>query len=75
MRTVIVISCLIGMALCVPVVKRASQQTPEFPSFIQIEASNPVERVRKARQLFDFDVDIYNNNGYGYFGKTTSVLM
>lgn len=62
---------MIGMALCIPVVKRASQQYPEFPSFVQVETANPQGPVRRARQLFDFDVDIYNNNGFGYFGKTT----
>lgn len=57
------------MAVSVPVVKRVPQA--EFPSFIQVEASNPVEAVRKARQLFEVDLNIYNNNGGGYFGKTS----
>lgn len=67
MKTLFILSCLCAVALSVPVVKRVPQA--EFPSFIQVEASNPVEAVRKARQLFDIDIDIYNNNGAGYFGK------
>lgn len=69
MRTVFLISCLCAMAVSVPVVKRVHPIPAEFPSYIQVEASNPVEAVRKARQLFDIDIDIYNNNGAGYFGK------
>lgn len=68
MKTVFILSCLCAMAVSVPVVQKVRPATAEFPGFIQVEASNPVEAVRKARQLFDIDIDIYNNNGAGYFG-------
>lgn len=73
MRTVIIITCLCAMAASLPVVQKVPQATAEFPSFIQVEASNPVEAVRKARQLFELDVDIYNNNGAGYFSKFSNI--
>lgn len=57
------------MAASVPVARKVNSVSAEFPAFIQVEASNPVEAVRKARQLIDIDVDIYNNNGAGYFSK------
>lgn len=57
------------MAVSIPVAKRVRPVSVEFPAYIQVEASNPIEAVRKARQLVDVDIDIYNNNGGGYFGK------
>lgn len=69
MKTVFIISCLCAMAASVPVARKVRPVSAEFPAFIQVEASNPIEAVRRARQLIDIDVDIYNNNGGGYFGK------
>lgn len=69
MRTVFILFCICAVAVSVPVVTKVRPASAEFPAFIQVEASNPVEAVRKARQLFDIDIDIYNNNGAGYFGK------
>lgn len=70
MQTVFILTCLCAMAASVPVKVRPA--SAEFPGFIQIDASNPVEAVRKARQIFDIDIDVYNNNGAGYFGKKKS---
>lgn len=69
MKTAFVLTLLCAVAASVPVVKKIRPAVAEFPGFIQVEASNPVEAVRKARQLFDIDIDVYNNNGAGYFGK------
>lgn len=69
MRTLFILSCLCAVAVSVPVVTKLRPASAEFPAFIQVEASNPIEAVRKARQLIDIDIDVYNNNGYGYFGK------
>ncbi|KAG4076879.1 hypothetical protein HA402_015866 [Bradysia odoriphaga] len=67
MKTVFILTCLSALAVSVPVGTKVRPASAEFPGFIQVEASNPVEAVRKARQLFDIDIDIYNNNGAGYF--------
>ncbi len=72
MKTVFILACLCAVVASVPVTKTIR---PEFPAYIQVEASNPVEAVRKARQLFDIDIDIYNNNGGGYFGKIEWILI
>lgn len=69
MRTVLILTCLWAIASSVPVARKIRPVTAEFPALVQVEASNPVEAVRKARQLFDIDIDVYNNNGAGYFGK------
>lgn len=69
MRTVIILFCVFGIALCVPVVKRDPQPAVEFPSPVQVGAADEVEVTRKRRQLFGLDIDVYNNNGFGYFGR------
>lgn len=68
MKTVLVMICLCVMTLAVPVSKKIYKVPTNFPSFVEVEASNPEAAVRKARQIIDVDVDIYNNNGNGYFG-------
>lgn len=70
MKTVILLSCVFGIALCVPVITRDPQPIAEIPSTLQIEGSDGFEVARKRRQLFGVDIDIYNNNGYGYFGMS-----
>lgn len=56
------------MASSAPVPKKVYKVKANIPSLIEVEASNPVDAVRKVRQLIDIDIDIYNNNGNGYFG-------
>ncbi|KAG4076944.1 hypothetical protein HA402_015931 [Bradysia odoriphaga] len=67
MRVVIILSCLFGVALCVPVVYKDQKPTAELPSPIQADTSDQVEVTRKRRTLFGLDIDVYNNNGFGYF--------
>ncbi|KAJ6643329.1 hypothetical protein Bhyg_08289, partial [Pseudolycoriella hygida] len=55
------------MAFCSPIPKDLNEEQVNVPSVLEIEASNPEDAVRKARQLFELDIDIYNNNGNGYF--------
>lgn len=74
MKTVIILSILFGVALCVPVAP-VVKVDPQVPPRFQVAASNPVDAARKRRQIFDFDIDIYNNNGFGYFGKTSKVSI
>lgn len=69
MRVVIILCCLFGIVLCVPVVTRNRPTALIVPNPVQVGATDQVEAVRKRRQLFGIDVDIYNNNGFGYFGK------
>lgn len=57
---------MFGIALCVPVVQRDAQPTEEVLNPVQVGASDQVEATRKRRTLFD--IDVYNNNGFGYFG-------
>lgn len=70
MKTVIVLSCIFAMAFSVPVPvpKKVYKIQANIPTLLEVEAANPEAAVRKARQLFDIDIDIYNNNGNGYFG-------
>lgn len=69
MRLVIILSCVFGVVLCVPVVTRDTQPNVGVPSPVQVGASDQVEAARKRRHLFGLDIDIYNNNGFGYFGR------
>lgn len=68
MKTVIILSCLCAIAFSAPLPVKFHKYQVNVPSVIEVEASNPEAAVRKARQLFDVDIDIYNNNGAGYFG-------
>lgn len=75
MRAVIFLSCILGIALCAPAVERAPQRAAKFPGDVHIDASNPMEAVRKRRHLLGLDVDIYNNNGFGAFSKMSEVFI
>lgn len=71
MKKVIVISCLFAIAFSAPAPpapKKVYEIEAKLPSLLEIEASSADDAVRKARELFDIDIDIYNNNGAGYFG-------
>ncbi len=60
---------MFGLALCVPVITREPEPlAKEFHNPIQSEGSDQAEIVRKRRTLFGLDIDVYNNNGFG-FGK------
>lgn len=67
MKTAIILSCLCVVAFSAPVPQKLHKF--HVPSLIEVEASNAEAAVRKARQLFELDIDIYNNNGGGYFSK------
>lgn len=69
MRTVIILTCVFGIALCVPVIKRDPQPAVEGPNPVQVGAADQVEATRKRRQLFGLEIDVFNNNGFGYFGR------
>lgn len=69
MKVIIVLACICAMAASVPVITKVRPVHPEFPALIRVEASNPVEAVRKARQLFDIDINFNDNYGPAYFGK------
>lgn len=64
----IILICLFGAALSVPVIQKEQKQTDALPDPVQAEALDQVEVARKRRTLFGIDVDVYNNNGFGYFG-------
>lgn len=75
MKTVIVLSCIFAMAFSAPVPKKLYKIQANIPSLLEVEASNPEAAVRKARQLFELDIDIYNNNGNGYFGILKFLIL
>lgn len=55
------------MATSVPVPKKVYKIATNVPNLFEVEASNPIDAIRKARQVVDVNVDIFNNNGgYGY---------
>lgn len=72
MKIVIILSIIFGVALCVPVapvVKIDPQPTDKF----QVAVSNPLEAARKKRTIFE--IDVYNNNGLGYFSEFYKVFI
>lgn len=64
----IILICLFGAALSVPVIQKEQKQTDAIPDPVQAEALDQVEVARKRRTLIGIDFDVYNNNGFGYFG-------
>lgn len=73
MKTAIILFCVFGIALCVPVTKLEPQPTAELPSPIPAATTGQVEVARRRRQLFGLDYNVYNNNGFGYFGKPNPI--
>lgn len=73
MKTVIILSCVLGIALCVPVGTKDPPPTVAFP--VQADSTDQAEAIRKRRHLFGINIDVYNNNGFGYFGKYIDMVI
>lgn len=75
MKILIILSYLCVLALSVPVPNKVFKVAANIPRIIEVEATNPAEAIRKVRQIVDIDIDVYNNNGYGYFGMFSKRLV
>lgn len=67
MRTLIVLTCVFGMALCVPVTPKDTQPSA-VPTPIQASTRDQAELARKRRTL-DIDFISFNGGNNKYFTK------